>query len=113
DFPVPSSKALQACQHFRGYNCWTISRLRWILLHHFKLGALILMVRLSTFVAVIVGFTSALPSVRGGQPFRFPEGKYGKGELKYINDLPVVTLAGTPEEIGEQMRMLTRSASPH
>jgi isopenicillin-N N-acyltransferase-like protein len=71
------------------------------------------MVRLSTFVAVIVGFTSALPSVRGGQPFRFPEGKYGKGELKYINDLPVVTLAGTPEEIGEQMRMLTRSASPH
>jgi isopenicillin-N N-acyltransferase-like protein len=71
------------------------------------------MVRLSTFVAVIVGLTSALPSVRGGQPFRFPEGKYGKGELKYINDLPVVTLAGTPEEIGEQMRMLTRSASPH
>jgi len=71
------------------------------------------MVRLSTFVAVIVGLTSALPTIRGGQPFRFPEGKYGKGELKYINDLPVVTLAGTPEEIGEQMRMLTRSASPH
>jgi hypothetical protein len=71
------------------------------------------MVRLCTFVAVMVGFTSALLPVRGGQPFRFPEGKYGKGELKYINDLPVLTLAGTPEEIGEQMRMLTRSASSH
>jgi isopenicillin-N N-acyltransferase like protein len=71
------------------------------------------MVRLSTFVAVVVGFTSALPSVRAGQPFRFPEAKYGKGELKYINGLPVATLAGTPEEIGEQMRALTRSASPH
>jgi hypothetical protein len=71
------------------------------------------MVRLSTFAAVIVGLTSVLPSVQGGQPFRFPEGKYGKGELKYISDMPVLMLAGTPEEIGEQMRMLTRSASSH
>jgi hypothetical protein len=71
------------------------------------------MVRLLIFAAALVGLTSALSDIRAGEPFRFPEGKYGKGELKYINDLPVVILAGTPEEIGEQMRMLTRSASPY
>jgi isopenicillin-N N-acyltransferase-like protein len=37
---------------------------------------------------------------QGAEPFRFPEGKFGKGELKYINDLPVLTVEGTPEEIG-------------
>src|SRR6266852_1372169 len=47
------------------------------------------------------------------KPFRFPEAKHGKGELKYINGLPVVSLVGTPEEIGEQMRVLTRSAGPY
>jgi len=71
------------------------------------------MVRLSTFVAILVGLTNALPLIPAAEPFRFPEAKYGKGELKYINGLPVLTLAGTPREIGEQMRMLTRSASPH
>ncbi|HEY1858864.1 MAG TPA: hypothetical protein VGG61_00825, partial [Gemmataceae bacterium] len=37
---------------------------------------------------------------QGAEPFRFPEGKFGKGELKYINDLPVLTVQGSPEEIG-------------
>src|SRR5947208_15844977 len=71
------------------------------------------MVRVSTFVAILVGLTNALPLIPAAEPFRFPEAKYGKGELRYINGLPVVRLAGTPEEIGEQMRMLTRSASPY
>src|SRR3954453_622641 len=31
---------------------------------------------------------------------RFPEAKSGKGELKYVNDIPVLTVEGTPEEIG-------------
>ena len=38
--------------------------------------------------------------------FRYPEAKYGKGELKYINDIPVLTVRGTPEEIGEQIGVL-------
>lgn len=41
-------------------------------------------------------------SARAAEPFRFPEGKHGKGELKYINGIPVLFLEGTPEEIGEQ-----------
>jgi hypothetical protein len=44
--------------------------------------------------------------VRAGEPFRFPEGKHGKGELKYRNGLAVLTVAGTPEEIGEQVAVL-------
>src|ERR1051325_6960336 len=43
---------------------------------------------------------------RAGEPFRFPEGKHGKGELKYINKVPVLILTGTPEEMGEQMGVL-------
>lgn len=34
------------------------------------------------------------------KPFRFPEAKQGQAELKYINGLPVLTVAGTPKEIG-------------
>src|SRR5207249_1451399 len=39
-------------------------------------------------------------------PFRYAEAKYGKGELRYINDLPVLFVEGTPEEIGAQMAVL-------
>src|SRR5262249_32928618 len=71
------------------------------------------MVRLSTLVAAVIGFVHAPPALQAGDPFRFPEARYGRGDLRYINGLPVVSLTGTPEEIGEQMRMLTRSASPY
>ena len=37
----------------------------------------------------------------------FREGRAGDAELKYINDLPVLTVAGTPEEIGRQKALLT------
>ena len=37
----------------------------------------------------------------------FQEGRFEKGELKYVNHLPVLSLAGTPEEIGRQEAALT------
>jgi hypothetical protein len=37
---------------------------------------------------------------RTEQPFRFPAGKYSGAELRIINHVPVMTVAGTPEEIG-------------
>ena len=37
----------------------------------------------------------------------FQEGRCGDAELKYINDLPVLTVDGTPEEIGRQKAVLT------
>lgn len=46
------------------------------------------------------------PTARGGEPFRFAEGKHGKGELRYRNGLPVLIAQGTPEEIGEQIGVL-------
>jgi hypothetical protein len=47
-------------------------------------------------------------AVRADQPFRYAEGKFGKAELKYVNDLPVLVVEGTPEEIGEQTAALTK-----
>jgi hypothetical protein len=43
---------------------------------------------------------AAAGSLRADPPFRFPEGKCPHGELKYINGIPVLTVDGTPEEIG-------------
>lgn len=46
-----------------------------------------------------------------GGMFPFAEGKHNKGELRYINGLPVLAVEGAPEEMGEQLGVLgTRSA---
>jgi hypothetical protein len=34
-------------------------------------------------------------------PFRFPEAEHGKANLRYIQGIPVLTVSGSPEEIGE------------
>ena len=59
-------------------------------------------------VAIIVPLAvgAVIAPVTAAEPFRFPEGKHGTGELKYVNGLPVLTVAGTPEEIGEAVGML-------
>ena len=46
-------------------------------------------------------------ATQAAEPRPFPEGRFGAGELKYINDLPVLIVAGTPEEIGRQKAVLT------
>jgi len=46
------------------------------------------------------------------KPFRYPEGKHGKGELKYVNGVPVLVVAGKPEEIGEQIGTLAVKHAP-
>lgn len=51
-------------------------------------------------VCVLAVLVLAVPV--GAADKRFPEAKSGKGELKYVNGLPVLTLEGTPEEIGKQ-----------
>ena len=52
------------------------------------------------FVWALVALVFAVPTLAAEK--RFPEAKSGKGELKYVNDVPVLTLEGTPEEIGTQ-----------
>jgi isopenicillin-N N-acyltransferase like protein len=58
------------------------------------------------FSWLLVPLALSLPPFRVAETFRYPEAKHGKGSLKYINGLPVLTLEGTPEEIGEQHGVL-------
>src|SRR5690349_20711995 len=63
------------------------------------------MLRRALVVAVCaLGFVAG--SLRAEPPFRYPEGKCDKGELRYINGLPVLTVAGTPEEMGNAIGTL-------
>src|SRR5262249_10891661 len=52
-----------------------------------------------------LGLLHTVPA-RGAEPFRFPEKRHGKGELRYINKIPVLTVEGSPEEIGAQVGAL-------
>src|SRR5262249_46844804 len=45
------------------------------------------------------------------EPFQFPEKRHGKGELRYLNKIPVLIVEGTPEEIGEQAGVLAVKAA--
>lgn len=49
-----------------------------------------------TFAALVCVW----PAVAGER--RYPEGKAGRGELRYVSGIPVLTVRGTPEEIGAQ-----------
>src|SRR5262245_53207665 len=60
------------------------------------------MIRWLTVVLALV----VVPAAPAKEPFRFPEGKHGKGELKYVNGVPVLTVEGTPEEMGEAVGTL-------
>ncbi len=47
------------------------------------------------------------PGSRPTEPFRYPVGKLDNGaELKYINEVPVLTVSGTPEEMGASVGKL-------
>ncbi len=53
--------------------------------------------------ACLLAFICALAAtgfVRADPPFRFPEGTCPHGELKYHGTIPVLTVDGTPEEMG-------------
>jgi hypothetical protein len=54
---------------------------------------------------------SSLVRAQAGESFRFPEAKHGNGELKYRHGIPVLTVEGTPEEIGEQVAALAAKPS--
>jgi predicted choloylglycine hydrolase len=63
--------------------------------------------RVFVLVAVLV------PAIAiAGDTRPFTEGKFEKGELRYINDLPVLIVAGTPEEMGTQKGALTGMVIP-
>lgn len=72
-----------------------------------RAGHDIFRVLLLFIVAVSSAHGVAVSSAHGGQDSRaFTEGRAGNGELKYINDLPVLIVSGTPTEIGRQKGIL-------
>jgi predicted choloylglycine hydrolase len=50
---------------------------------------------------------AAVANAQADQQRPFEERHCGAGELRYINDLPVLMVAGTPQEIGRQKSVLT------
>ncbi len=62
--------------------------------------------RLVAASVILLLFSGALP-VAASEPFRYSEATHGRGELRYVNGLPVLVLEGSPAEMGEQMAVLT------
>jgi isopenicillin-N N-acyltransferase like protein len=62
------------------------------------------------FLFFLAVFSPAIVFSADARPFK--EGKFEKGELRYINDLPVLIVAGTPEEMGRQKGALTGDVIP-
>src|SRR5436305_714871 len=57
------------------------------------------------FTFALIAAIIAVPAF--AQEKLLPEAKSGKGELKYVQGIPVLTLEGTPEEIGAQFAELS------
>jgi hypothetical protein len=57
-------------------------------------------------------FVILAPTIFAAETRPFHEGKFEKGELRYIDDLPVLIVEGTPEEIGRQKAALTGDVIP-
>ena len=54
-----------------------------------------------------------LPAMsRSEETFRYVEKKDAGGELRYVNDVPLLSLGGTPEEIGRQTAVLAVEGAP-
>lgn len=70
----------------------------------------------AALIAVVTAGSLTPCSVRGEEVSPpqdgrwFKEGVHGAGSLRYINDVPVLTLSGTPAEIAEQHATLAKDA---
>lgn len=62
--------------------------------------------RMLRFLFAVVGMAALAFSAEAREPFRYPEGRHGPAELRYINQVPVLFVEGTPEEIGTQVAEL-------
>lgn len=62
-----------------------------------------------TAVAALVVFAG---SAAAQAPATFPAAKHGRGELAYVGPVPVLTVRGTPAEIGEQFGVLAVKNAP-
>jgi predicted choloylglycine hydrolase len=68
--------------------------------------------RVLRFVGFVFLLGALASLAKSAEPRTFEEGKFEKGELRYINDLPVLIVEGTPEEMGHQKGVLTGMVIP-
>jgi isopenicillin-N N-acyltransferase-like protein len=62
---------------------------------------------------LLIGIFLLIPTTTfGGDGKKFPEATYGKGELRYIDDVPVLIVRGKPNEIGEKFGKLAVENAP-
>ncbi len=66
------------------------------------------MKRFACLVALLVFASLA----RGEEPKSFPAAKHGKGELKYVENVPLLVVKGKPAEMGEQFGKLAILNAP-
>ena len=59
--------------------------------------------KLASALVLLLSWTGA---TRAQRSVHFPAAKNGKAELKYVNDIPVLLVEGTPEEIGTRIGTL-------
>lgn len=60
----------------------------------------------------VVALIVAAPLVGADELKSFPAAKHGKGELRYIDKVPVLVVRGTPAEMGEQFGILAIRNAP-
>ena len=65
------------------------------------------MVKHSSQILTLLLVLHVLERATSGEPFRYPEAVHGKGELKYVNGVPLLVVQGEPGEIGEQVGVLS------
>jgi len=63
-------------------------------------------------VLMVVALGFAGPVARAADPKTFPEAKYGNGELRHVDGVPVLIVRGKPAEIGEQFGKLAIANAP-
>ena len=61
--------------------------------------------RVTASALLLVTFVAGAPAL-GDEPFRYPEAKHGRGELRYRNGVPVLLVQGSPAELGAQVGAL-------
>ena len=57
-------------------------------------------------IAFLIAIASLVSQTACAKETLFPNRSHGGGELRYVGNVPVAILAGTPEQIGEQYAML-------
>jgi predicted choloylglycine hydrolase len=62
--------------------------------------------RILPLLALLASLAAPAPARAAAAPFRFPAGRHGKAELKYVNGIPVLIVSGTPREIGSAVGAL-------